>query len=189
MPRAGWSKGASGNEILEQMGILAARRAAVLRAGVIFQGVWKEVLNQPGGGKRYEQGVAFITTKGSPRRVVPVKGTPGHPGRARAHTASRRGEAPAKDRGVLAASVLVGQESDGRVRVGMGGPRGRIGLALEYGVNTAGTRVGPHPATGFKIDPRPHARPARDEAARQMTKGIVTVLKTKTKGPAITGGR
>lgn len=186
MPRKGWSKDASGKEILDQLGIMAARKAALLRAGVVFQSVWKETLNQPGSGRRYEQGVSFITTRGAPRRVVPVAGTPGHPGRARAHTASAPGEPPAKDRGILAASVQVGQATDGTVRVGMGGPRGRIGLALEYGVNTAGSQVGPHPAQGFKVDPRPHARPAKEDAVPRMTQGVVAVLRQKTKGPTLT---
>lgn len=182
MPRSGYSKSASGDEILRAIGYAAARDAAVKRAGLVLQAEWKELLNRPGSGKRYEAGVAFITTRGSPRRVVAVKGSPLHPSRSSPHTAAAPGEPPAKDRGLLAASVLVGDVRDGALRVGMGGPRGRIGKAQEYGVNTAGSQVGRHPAPGFRIPPHPHARPAADRARDKMGDAMRVTLAKGIKG-------
>lgn len=177
MPRRGYSQSASGKEILEAIGYTAARAAGLKRAGVAVQTEWKTLLNQPGFGKRYEAGVAFITHGG---RVFPVKGTPLNPGRATPHVASAPGQPPAKDRGLLAASVVVGDVEEDTVRVGMGGRRGRIGLALEYGVNTAGSQVGRHPGRNFRILPRPHARPAAELARDNMTDGVVVELRKNT---------
>lgn len=178
MPSDGWSKNATADELLRGIGYTAARTAALRRAGVVLQSEWKQLLNQPGRGKRYEAGLAFITTSGAPRRVVAVRGTPTFPGRNAPHTASAPGDPPAKDRGVLAAAVQVGNvDRRGNLRVGMGGPRGRIGEALEFGVNTPESRVGRHPAPGFKIDPRPHGRPAGKRAAPKMTGVVVRELR------------
>ena len=181
MPRKGWTETASADEFMRTVGILRARQAGLFAAAKTLQSVWADTLSAPGTGKLYEAGVAFFTTKGSPRRVVATKGSPGLPSRARAHRASKPGDPPAKDRGLLAASVAIDPPAAGsiknRVRVGMGGTRGRIGLALEKGVNVAGSAVGRHPATNFKIEPRPHARPAGERAKPAMTKGITIAMR------------
>jgi hypothetical protein len=70
----------------------------------------------------------------------------------------------------------------------MGGSRGRIGLALEKGVNVAGSAVGRHPARNFKIEPRPHARPAGERAKPAMTKGVVIVMRKATRDVTLSGG-
>ena len=170
MPRAGWTLGASASDIVAGLGILAARDAALLRSGIILQTEWQRVLNTAGGGQTYD--TDFRTIGG---RVVPV-------GRAaRSHTASAPGEAPAPDSGQLKQSIAVAKTTDG-VRVGSGL---RYALALEYGVNVSGSKVGPHPDANFVLQARPHARPALKRAKRKMTKGVRATL-SASKLPTIT---
>jgi len=165
--KAGWSMGAKPNDILASLGILQARRSALMNAGIELQGEWKDILNQPGSGKAYEKGIAFITKNG---RVIAIPGTPDNPGRTSTHTASAPGEPPAPDMGGrgLKGSIAVVEMPD-RVRVGTGL---RYGLALEYGVNVAGSRTGPHPGRNFVLQPRPHARPAAKAAKDGMTRAV-----------------
>jgi hypothetical protein len=162
---------------MRTVGVLRARRVGLYRAAVILQSVWK---------------VAFFTTRGSPRRVVAAQGSAKLPSRSRPHRAAKPGDPPAKDRGLLAASVGIDPPAAGqvkrRVRVGMGGSRGRIGLALEKGVNVAGSAVGRHPARNFKIEPRPHARPAGERAKPAMTKGVVIVMRKASRDVGLSGG-
>ena len=49
----------------------------------------------------------------------------------------------------------------------------RKALALEYGVNVAGSRVGPHPDASFVLEPRPHAVPALNASEPEMKGGMV----------------
>ena len=161
MPRAGWTLGASASDIVTGLGILAARDAALLRAGIILQTEWQRVLNTAGSGQTSD--LEFRTVGG---RVVPVGQA------ARAHTASAPGEAPAPDTGQLKQSIAVAKTTNG-VRVGTGL---RYGLALEYGVNVSGSKTGPHPDASFVLQARPHARPAMKRAKRKMTRGVQATL-------------
>ncbi len=167
MSTAGFTLGATPAQILAATGIIAARRAGLLRAAIVLQGVWKEQLNQPGTGATYD--VEFRTING---RVVPAGK------RSSPHTASAPGESPATDTGQLKQSIAVAEvgvrgAAIGGVRVGSGL---RYALALEYGVNVAGSKTGPHPDASFVLQARPHARPALVRAKIGMTKGIKTRL-------------
>ena len=115
-------------------------RKALAEAAVELQGIWKEVLSQPGKGEPY------------------VRYNPKRKGRA-----SRPGDPPAPDQGLLRASISIEDHADS-FRVGPAGPPGRYGRALEYGTD--------------KMDPRPHARPAKRIAEHQMTDAIVFTLRT-----------
>ena len=167
MSAAGFTLGSTPAQILAAVGILSARNAAVMKAGIELQGVWKEQLNQPGSGETYE--VEFRTIDG---RVVPVGK------RSSPHTASAPGDSPAPDTGQLKQSIAVADVGVrggqiGGVRVGTGL---RYGLALEYGVNVSGSKTGPHPDKNFVLQARPHARPALVRAMSKMTKGLRTRL-------------
>ena len=157
MAKGGWTLNTTPGGILAGIGLLAARRGALLRAGITLQGEWKKVLNQPGSGET--RSLIFRTVRG---RVIPV-------GKAAvSHTASRPGDPPAPDTGALRQSIAVVEDGD-EVIVGTGL---RYGLALEYGVNVSGSKVGPHPDGSFVLQARPHARLARRNARRGMTKGV-----------------
>jgi hypothetical protein len=179
--KAGWSMGARPSDIIASMGILAARNAGLKGAGIELQGEWKDILNQPGSGKVYPTGISFITKNG---RVIAVPGTPEHPGRTSTHTASAAGEAPAPDTHELGQSIAVVEMAD-RVRVGTGL---RKGLALEYGVNVAGSRTGPHPGKNYVLQPRPHARPAGKAAKDGMTRAVKFALGSGGKSLGGMGG-
>ena len=171
MAMAGWTLGVSPSEVIAGLGILGARDAALLRAGIILQTQWSAQLNQPGSGQTYD--TEFRTING---RVVPVGKA------ARSHTASAPGEPPAPDTGELKRSIAVARVAGG-VRVGSGL---RYALALEYGVNVSGSKVSPHPDASFVLQARPHARPALKKAKRKMTKGIRTRLSTVRDFPPLT---
>ena len=181
MPKRGWSLFATPAQLLANTGLLAARRVGLMRAAVELQGEWKAILNQPGSGKVYEVGTSFITTRG---RVVPVKGTSKNPGRSSAHQASAPGEPPAPDRGILRNSIEIDVKPD-RIRVGTGL---RQGLALEYGVNVSGTKTGPHPGENYRLQPRPHVRPAGEAAKSPMTQGMKLEFQRKVRGPELSDG-
>lgn len=166
MPKPGWSQGASPERVLAVLGLAAARRAALLRAAITLQGEWKQILKRPGTGKMYGGDVTFITHNG---RVIPVRGSADNPTRGGTHVASAPGEAPASDTGTLANSIAVVETNDGGVRVGT---HLRYGLALEFGVNISGSKVGPHPAQNFRLEPRPHARPALRASRSDMTDSL-----------------
>lgn len=172
--KPGWSLNASPTQVIGALGFIAARQAALKRAGIELQGEWKDVLNQAGSGKRYEPGIAFITKNG---RVIAIPGSPDNPGRSSAHTASAPGEPPAPDTHKLGQSIAVVEMND-TVRVGT--PL-RKGLALEYGVNVSGSRTGPHPGRNYVLEPRPHARPAAKAARVGMTSAIKYAMGTGRK--------
>jgi len=174
----GWTLKASPAQIVAGMGMMAARKGALKRAAIELQGEWKDVLNQPGSGKTYPAGISFITKGG---RVIAIPGSPGHPGRSSSHTASAPGEPPAPDTHQLGQSIGVAEVGE-NMRVGTGL---RIGLALEYGVNVAGSRTGPHPGKNYVLQPRPHARPAKEAAKDGMTAGVRYAL---GKGTKVLGG-
>jgi len=180
MAKRGWSLNARPAQMLAALGVLAARDAGLASAAEELVTEWKMILNQPGSGKMYARGSGFITTKGGTRRVVDVGGSPGSPSRASAHRASAPGEPPAPDEGTLRNSIDRARMPNGSWRVGTGM---RIGLALEYGVNVSGSQVGPHPAEGYQLQPRPHARPAMAEAKDGMTAVMVSDLQAGTKPP------
>ena len=171
MPTAGWTLKASPAAIIGGMGILAARDAALLRAGITLQTQWSAQLNTAGSGVTYD--TAFRTIKG---RVVPI-------GRAaRSHTASKPGDSPAPDTGQLKQSIAVAKTSQG-VRVGSGL---RYALALEYGVNVSGSKTVPHPDPSFVLQARPHARPAFRKARPKMSNAIQAGLRTGGRSPQLT---
>jgi len=185
MPVPGWSLNARPQQLLATVGLLTARRAALLRAGIELQGEWKEVLNTAGAGKEYGPGVSFITTKGKgARKVVAIAGSPGAPSRGSSHVASAPGDAPAPDTGTLKNSIGVVPQPSGAVRVGS---NLRYSLALEYGVNVSGSKTGPHPGENYRLQPRPHARPAKARAQEAMTAGIRLVMQGLVRGPQLGG--
>jgi len=181
----GWTLNSKPGQIVAALGILAARDAALSMAAEELVTEWKLVLNQPGRGKLYERGTAFITTSGANRRVVPVGGSPEAPGRASDHRASAPGDAPAPDEGDLRSSIDRARMPNGSWRVGTGK---RSGLALEYGVNVSGSLTGPHPAEDFRLQPRPHARPAMVAAKDGMTESMVSGLKAGVRAPQLNSG-
>ncbi len=158
MPARGWSLKARPEQILAVLGMAGARKAALLSSAVVLQSAWKQVLNTPGGGKT--------------RKVTKGGAT---------HTASSPGDAPAPDLGELKRSISV-VDTEGEIRVGTGL---RYGLALEFGVNVAGSRVGPHPSPNFEIQPRPHARPAFVKAKRKMSVAMAGTLKARLGTPSL----
>ncbi len=176
MSAPGWSLQGGPRSVLATIGLFAARRAALMRAGLELQAVWKDELNQPGTGTRYPAGSGFITKGG---KVIPIAG--GEGSRSVAHTASAPGAAPAPDTGQLRRSIAVAEMGD-EVRVGTGL---RYGLALEYGVNVSGSRTGPHPGRNFVLQPRPHARPAKAKAMGEMQKGARLVFAGKVRAPRL----
>ncbi len=176
MSARGWSLQGGPAKVLGTLGIFAARRAALMRAGIELQSVWKDELNQPGTGTRYPAGSGFITKGG---KVIPIAGAEGS--RSSAHTASAPGAAPAPDTGELRRSIAVAEMGD-EVRVGTGL---RYGLALEYGVNVSGSKTGPHPGKNFVLQPRPHARPAKAKATGAMTKGVRLEFASKVRAPRL----
>lgn len=178
--KPGWSLAKKPKDVLVTLGILAARDQALEKAAIDLQSDWIQQLNQPGSGKTYEAGTGFITHKG---RVIPVKARGKFRGRRSTHVASAPGESPAKDTGDLQRAVQVVRSGAGYL-VGMGGEIGRRGLALEYGVGTAGSQVGPHPG-GIVIEPRPHARPAFRRWQRTGPDRFRAGLKHGTKGPTL----
>lgn len=181
MSTAGWTLGMQPRNVVATLGLLKARDAAIMRAGIELQGEWKSLLNQPGGGKMYEAGTGFITTDGV---VVPITGQDGS--RGSAHRASSPKEPPAPDKGTLKNSIAVVDMGDGTVRVGTGQ---RIGLALEYGVNVSGSRTGPHPGKNFVLQPRPHARPAKENATSGMTDTVAATFAAITIPRVSVGGK
>jgi len=179
--KPGWTMAARPDQVIAALGVMKARDAALERAAIELQGEWKDVLNQPGSGRVYPAGLTFITKGG---RVIPIAGSPGHPSRSADHQASAPGEAPAPDIGSLRQSIDYAKVGE-HWRVGTGK---RHGLALEYGVNVAGTKVGPHPGKNYVLQPRPHARPAKEAAKDGMTEGMRYTMGRGTKAPRIERG-
>ena len=159
----GWTLRTGPLGVVAGVGILAAQHRGLKRAATVLQKEWKLLLSQRGHGKTYT--FRFATIGG---KVVPLTGA-SRP----AHTASKPGEPPAKDSGILAGSIQIDDRGD-RIRVGT---NLRYGLALEYGVNVAGSRVGPHPDKNFILEPRPHARQALDAARDEMNDEMVKALR------------
>lgn len=160
----GWTLLSTPLQIVTATGILARQRNGLKRAAVALQSHWKLLLAQRGTGTLYTHEFAFI--KG---RVVPLTGVSRVP-----HRASAPGKPPAKDTGVLAGSIQIDDRGN-EIRVGT---NLRYGLALEYGVNVGGSKVGPHPDAGFVLQPRPHARPALKAAEKDMKDAMVKGLRT-----------
>lgn len=169
MPKLpGWTLVTSPAGIAAGVGITSGSRTALLRAGFALQAEWKRLLNTPGQGREYT--TRFFTSNTSPRAVIPYGERP-------LHRASAVGDPPAPDTGALRNSIQVVGQGD-KVLVGT---NLRYGLALEYGVNVTGSQVGPHPAANYRLEPRPHARPALANALRDMTDGITASLQTSGK--------
>lgn len=166
----GWSLLLGQRALVTRLGLLAAADAGILGAANTLQTDWRRVLSRPGSGRLYAAGQAFFTSSTAPRRLVPFMSGQG---RSHAHRASAPGEPPASDAGHLRAAVEVEREGVASYRVGMGGRIGRRGLALEFGVNTPGTKVGKHPAEGLRIDPRPHGRVAVADSQPNMRKSAL----------------
>jgi hypothetical protein len=158
---------------MERLGIgQTTQRAAIRQAAEVLRTEWVKVLSQPGSGKVYEAGIGFITFGG---HVIPVKKdrSGGIVRRRAPHQASKPGEAPAKDSGASANSVVVDDTDPDAVRTGS---NRRTLLGLEYGINWPTSKVGGHPG-GIQIAPRPHARRAFRQAKDNMTARMVKVLR------------
>lgn len=159
----GWTLVTSPAGILAATGILTAQRRGLKRVAILLQSSWKEVLSLRGKGKTYSIRFAFVNG-----RVVPLTGV-SRP----AHRASAPGDPPAKDTGESAASIQIDDRQGNRIRVGT---NKRSLLALEYGVNVPGSKVGQHPDPNFVIEPRPHAEVAWnriEEEAKGMMIGTL----------------
>ncbi len=159
----GWTLVTSPAGILAATGIIARQRRGLKRVALLLQSSWKDVLSQVGHGETYSIRFAFIGG-----RVVPLTSV-SRP----AHRASAPGEPPAKDTGESAASIQIDDRGGDRIRVGT---NRRSLLALEYGVNVPGSKVGPHPDPNFVIEPRPHAEVAWaqiEEEAKSMMVGTM----------------
>jgi hypothetical protein len=162
----GWSADAPLEVLLRQIvGPPEKMRGALREAAEILSGEWEEVLSGPGKGRYYEAGLRFITKGG---KVIPLRDRSGVQ-RGKAHRASAPGDPPAKDSGILATSIHVGDSDPDELRVGPSNEsgRGRILLALEFGVNVATSKVGEHPG-GIVIEPRPSARQTLERARPKM---------------------
>ena len=175
--RGGGSLRVPARALLKAVGADKATEAGLFVGAQSLKGTWIKVLKRSGSGKLYRAGESFFTTKGAPRRVVSVMRQGGGLRRTSSHRASRKGEPPSSDFGNLASAVDTQRVNRGDYKVGMGGRTGRIGLALEYGVNVAGTKVGKHPAKNMRIDPRPHARLAKREGLNDMRKDARRAMK------------
>ena len=164
----GWSLNVSPQELLQRVGIPARVSRAVRGAGLILVHAWKDELSHPGQGEFYAKGTRFITKGG---RTFAIQDD--ELGRPADHRASAPGDPPAVDRGELRNSIDMESRGEAEVRIGSGD---FVALALEFGVNTEGSRVGPHPG-GIVIEPRPHGRPAKDNAAPAMREHVKSVLR------------
>lgn len=169
--------------VIAALGLLAARDAMLERGAIELQTEWKTQLGQPGSGATYPSGTGFVTKGG---KVIPLRASPSYEGRKATHRASAPGESPAKDTGILQAAVQVAKV-EGDWRVGMGGKVGRVGLALEFGVNVSGSRVGSHPAGNFRIEPRPHARPAIRRWEQRIGPQLKDTMKSNLRIPKLEG--
>lgn len=157
--------------VLAGLGLQAATQRSLLAAALELQREWTKIFPSSGSGREYTQ---VFRTIGN--RVVPVgprKGT----GRSATHKASKPGEPPAVDSGLLRASIQIEQTGDGKVKVGSNLAYARY---LEYGVGP-GFKYGPHPG-GITIKPRPHARPARVLAEPKMSEAARGNLRLVAKG-------
>ena len=182
--QTGWFTKGNPANVMAALGLLAARDAMLERGAVELQTEWKTQLNQPGSGRVYPAGEGFITKGG---KLLRLEGSASFEGRKATHRASAPGESPARDTGNLSKAVQVARDG-GDWRVGMGGKIGRVGLALEFGVNVSGSRVGPHPAGNFQIAPRPHARPAIARWKQRIAPDLRNVMRSNLKTPRLQGG-
>ena len=158
--------------LLNRLGIFASIDQGVERQAEVVATVWRRNLKKRGTGRLYEAGTSFITTKGTgPRRVIPVARAAG--ARTSAHRASAPGKPPAGDTGALVAAVATERAGFAKFKVGMGGKIGRIGLALEFGVNVSGSQVGEHPGD-ITIEPRPHGRLSIRQARNRATEALIS---------------
>lgn len=151
---------------------LDRRRMALRMAAEHGAAVWRKMLSGPGSGRLYPAGLQFITKGG---RVIPIQDKSGVRRSRAAHRASRPGDAPAKDSGGTASRIYVNLDNPDAPRPAS--PDRHL-LALEHGVNVAGSQVGTHPG-GIVIAPRPSARPAMEEAIPEMRKIMLRVLRGK----------
>src|SRR5690606_23800475 len=175
MPRPGFSLDVTPAQLREAAGIGDRTIAAALfQAGLTLQNEWMEMLSQPGHGSFYPKGIRFVTIAAA-RKVIAFFDEA--EGRLTSHTASAPWEPPAPDTGAGRASIAIDDHdllTRLRLRVGT---NVRVLLALEFGVNYPGSRVRAHPG-GIIIEPRPHARPAKETAVPRMNDRIVAVLRT-----------
>ncbi len=168
----GWTRDASPEDILRAIvGPPERVRAALRVAAEELRGEWAEVLSQPGRGKFYEAGLRFITKGG---RTIPVHDRSGVR-RGGGRTASAPGDPPARHTGLMAASIAIDDSNPDELRIGPSGPRARILLAMEFGVNVSGSKVGTHPG-GIVIEPRPSAAPALERARPKMIDGFRAMM-------------
>lgn len=157
--------------LIGSLGIAHQMQIALHQAADVLVYEWKEVLSTPGRGKEYA--FKFYTDKSG--RVRPMPGAL----RWKVHRASAPGDPPAPDTGTLRRSIRKVELRPDLIRVGT---NLRYGLALEYGVNVTGSKVGPHPDKTHRIEPRPHARPALDRARGDMKDSVKTTLRFPGKG-------
>lgn len=177
MPRPGFSLNVTPAQLREAAGIGDRTiKAALLEGANELRNAWLEILETPGTGRVYPKGIAFVTLMNAfPPRVIALEEDDA--GRRAQHTASAPGEPPARDTGASIASIVVDDQQLGMINLVRVGTNQRHLLALEFGVNVAGSAVAPHPG-GIVIEPRPHARPAKDAAVPRMTRAVAAVLRT-----------
>lgn len=163
----GWSAKAPISDLIREIvGPPERLRGALREAAEVLAGEWREVLSGAGEGELYEAGTGFVTVGG---RTFPVKkrkdgSAPQVRLRQVDHRASKPGDAPAMDSGATAASIGIDDGDPDELRVGS---NRRTLLALEFGVNVAGSKVGEHPG-GIVIEPRPSMEPALEAAEPGM---------------------
>lgn len=177
MPKPGYSLNVTPAQLREAAGIGdRVIRAALFEAANELRNAWTEILETPGTGNVYPKGIRFVTLMNAfPPRVIAFQDD--ELGRKAQHTASAPGEPPARDTGASIASITVDDQDLASINLVRVGTNMRHLLALEFGVNVAGSAVAPHPG-GIVIEPRPHARPAKDRAVPRMNERVVSVLRT-----------
>lgn len=150
-------------EMISGLAVNVAVESGLMEAAITLQARWVQTLKPENpSGETYPADLTFITWKG---RVIPITADDdeegGDLGRESDHQASAPEEPPASDRGTLANSINIDVHRFGKVRVGSGLEYARY---LEFGVDD-------HPG-GITIEPRPHARPAKEAAEEEMTEAL-----------------
>lgn len=127
----------------------------LLRAGLVLESTWKQLLLTPGRGRIYRRGKKGV------------------------HQASAPGDPPAPDYGTLERSITHDPVNDTTLRVGTNVEYAPL---LEFGTLPRGSEVSARSGRGALgsrlggIAPRPHARPALTRAEPAMTAALADEL-------------
>lgn len=157
----GWTLDASVDGVMDRIGVADAVKRGLFAAGNELINTWDGFLARPGSGVLYTEELRTLGAPGK-RFVAPV--APRVP-----HRASVPGSPPAPDSGVGRDSLGSEFQDEFTNRVGSG--------AAHLAILEAGVPPGRHPAD-IVIEPRPHARPAADDAKPRMTAEMVRELAT-----------